>query len=270
MRTANPRPHQIARLAFCLSASLLVSDSRSQSNHLTAAEPEAAWLVEYTVTGGVAGRVEHISVRQDGLTKTWSVSASTQESTISAAELAEIRSLVMACRLTNTTKPAESQIPDMISSALTMERDGRLYYIGPEGKELAQALDRIFEQKTKEAEDAKWAKAGPFHLGRVWKVQEEIRDPQGQFHGDYWLGTWTRRGDTNLFDAVWRDSRTGEEVRDVMQFDSAQRGSLTLHRLGTHQIYLGSWRAEQMNVIGFGSIRTPGSAQRSWWGSVEE
>jgi hypothetical protein len=261
----------IARLTLCLGGCLVATIAgTAQSTNSPQTARSSTWTVQYTVSGGIAGRVEHISVRQDGVTQTWGLRAAKRESTISPEELAKIRSLVKACKLSDTAKPAESQIPDMISSELTIEIGGHLYYIGPEGKDLAQELHRLFEQKAQEAENAKWAKAGPFRLGRVWKVKEEIRDQKGRFNGEFWLGTWTRRADTNLFDALWRNSRTGEEVKGVVQLDSAERGMVTLHRLGTKQIYHGVYQPEHMNTVSSGSISAPGSTPCLWWAAVEK
>ena len=46
-------------------------------------------------------------------------------------------------------------------------------------------------------------------LGRIWHITE----------GDAtWAGTWTRRGNTNIFDAYWKRT-TGEEQRAVLTME---------------------------------------------------
>jgi hypothetical protein len=135
-------------LTLCLGGCLIATTFGSaQSGNSSESASSPAWTVQYTVSGGIAGRVEHISVRQDGSIETWGFRSDKQDFTISPEELVKISSLVKACPLSNTKKPAESQIPDMISSELTIEVGGHLYYIGTEGKELAQELHRIFEEK---------------------------------------------------------------------------------------------------------------------------
>lgn len=258
----------IVGLAVCFICATTAGEQLGKPSDV---HPGSEWTVEYTESGGIVGRVERISVRQDGVTEIWGlITNGMQKSMLSSDELQRINSLVKSCKFSPLPKLTRSPMPDVISSELTVEFGGHLYYVGLEGKELAQELHRIYEQKAQEAENARWVKAGPFQLGRCWDVKEEVRDRKGQFHGDYWLGTWTHRDHTNLFDALWRDSKSGEEVKGVMQFDSAERGIVSLHRLGTKEIYQGFYRAEEMKVIHFGSINAPGQAQRAWWATVKE
>jgi hypothetical protein len=196
--------------------------------------------------------------------------SSTVESKLSPEELARITRLVKQFNLSNTTNPAESHIPDVMANRFTLELGGHLYYGGPEEKELATELQSILTEEAKAAVNEKWAKTGPFRLGRLWQVKEDIRDSKGRFHRDYWLGTWTRRGDMNLFDAVWHNFKTGEEMKDVVQFDSAERGTVRLHRQRTKQAYEGDYRAEEMNTIFAGTVRGPGFPVCSWWATVHE
>ncbi len=72
-----------------------------------------------------------------------------------------------------------------------------------------------------------------FDLGREWLVREYAPD------GRYWEGVWTRRGDSNMFDAEWRDSLTGGIVRDVIEFERLKHNKVILHRYGNNGRYFG-------------------------------
>jgi hypothetical protein len=62
-------------------------------------------------------------------------------------------------------------------------------------------------------------------LGRVWHITE----------GDAtWAGTWTRRGNTNIFDAYWKKT-TGEEQRAVLTMEV--NGSQVVIQRGSDRYY---------------------------------
>ena len=63
-----------------------------------------------------------------------------------------------------------------------------------------------------------------FDLGRVWQVREY--EP----NGSVWEGTWTRRGNSPIFDAQWRNSYTGGIAQDVIEFRGIQEGSVVMYR----------------------------------------
>lgn len=59
-------------------------------------------------------------------------------------------------------------------------------------------------------------------LGRVWSVVE-----LGE-----WFGTWTRRGDSNVFDAAWTNKNTPGEWRDELILESFEGRCVVLFRRG--------------------------------------
>ena len=71
------------------------------------------------------------------------------------------------------------------------------------------------------------AKTVPPDLGKVWHEKEGP-----------WVGTWTRRGDTNVFDAVWRNPE-GVEIKDEVTFESVSDHQIVLFRKGTQGRYHG-------------------------------
>jgi hypothetical protein len=64
-------------------------------------------------------------------------------------------------------------------------------------------------------------------LGTVWQEQEGP-----------WVGTWTRRGVTPTFDAVWKGP-DGQEVKDEVTLESTECQQVTLYRAGTKGRYHG-------------------------------
>lgn len=92
-------------------------------------------------------------------------------------------------------------------------------------------------------------------LGYEWQVHEEV--PGGRF----WQGTWRRRGDSNIFDARWRDSDSGGIVRDVIEIQSFDGSSLTLFRHGNGGTYYG--RISGRSIRGTASWYPPGAFWRA-------
>ena len=90
-----------------------------------------------------------------------------------------------------------------------------------------------------------------FDLGREWRVTEY--DPNGR----YWEGVWTRRGDSDTFDAEWRDSETGGVIRDVIEFRKIRHNSVVLYRRGNNGRYFGELSSDGRRIV-------RGSA--SWYG----
>ena len=74
---------------------------------------------------------------------------------------------------------------------------------------------------------------GGFDLGRVWQVREYEPD------GSVWEGTWTRRGNSPVFDALWRNSYSGGVASDVIEFRGVQNGSAVLFRYQQNGTYYG-------------------------------
>jgi len=72
------------------------------------------------------------------------------------------------------------------------------------------------------------AKTTPPDIGKIWHEKE------GPFEG-----TWTRRGDTNVFDAVWKGPAGEEIAKDEVTFESVVDHEVVLFRKGTQGRYHG-------------------------------
>lgn len=92
-------------------------------------------------------------------------------------------------------------------------------------------------------------------LGKRWDVHEEI--PGGR----YWTGTWTRRQGTNLFDATWTDSLSGQRLTDVIELRGAEGHDIRLYRQGNGGTYSGTLSSDGSRIRGTASWYPPGA----WW-----
>lgn len=73
-------------------------------------------------------------------------------------------------------------------------------------------------------------------LGRVWNVSD---------HG--WSGVWTRRANTGIFDAVWRDAR-GTQVQDEVTVESITGAQIVLLRKGLNGRYRGTLSNDHQRI----------------------
>ena len=71
-------------------------------------------------------------------------------------------------------------------------------------------------------------KPEPVNLGKIWHEKEGP-----------WEGTWTRRGDTNSFDATWTNPDGQPPIKDEVTFESLVDRQITLYRKGTMGRYRG-------------------------------
>jgi hypothetical protein len=73
-------------------------------------------------------------------------------------------------------------------------------------------------------------------LGTVWHEQE----------GE-WMGTWTRRGLSNIFDAVWKNA-DGREIRDEIVYEFMACQWVVLYRKGANGRYQGHLSADGTRI----------------------
>ena len=93
-----------------------------------------------------------------------------------------------------------------------------------------------------------------FDLGRAWQVREYDVD------GTLWEGTWTRRGNSPVFDAQWRSSTTGGVARDVIEFRRVEDGSVVLQRYQYTGTYYGRISRDGTRIVsGTTSWYAPGA-----------
>jgi len=220
------------------------------------AGPSQTWRIDYSYSGGLAGLVRRITVTDDGNVTVVDGLSRPAEARF-AATPAEMAKIVAALRELNLSGPPRAlpparPMPDAFTSSLKVLYGGQEYPIGEAGAALVSVLEPILIRGLQRAADENWARAGTLRLGRVWDAKIEVRDDKGMWHGEYWHGVWTRRGDTQTFDAVWRNTRTNEELRETVTLDSAERGHVLLHRSTGNQTMEGTyWPEHQDRLAGF-------------------
>ena len=81
------------------------------------------------------------------------------------------------------------------------------------------------------------------NLGRIWRVEE------GYYDEPHWVGIWTRRGQTNIFDATWKHTWMNETTQDVVEVQLAKDGQVVVFRRNVKQYYRGTYSAQHPNKL---------------------
>jgi hypothetical protein len=81
------------------------------------------------------------------------------------------------------------------------------------------------------------------NLGRIWRVEE------GYYDEPHWVGVWTRRGQTNIFDATWKHSWMNETKQGVVEVQLAKDGQVVVFRRGVQQCYRGTYSPQHPNKL---------------------
>lgn len=87
-------------------------------------------------------------------------------------------------------------------------------------------------------------------LANVWAVNEN----------DAWTGTWTRRGNSDVFDAVWVHNQTKEHITDVLKITAIEGSKITIYREGLKGYYYGTLSSDFTRI-------TNGTCTwvKEWW-----
>lgn len=91
----------------------------------------------------------------------------------------------------------------------------------------------------------------------VWHIEEGANGRAA------WVGTWTRRGRSDVFDGVWRNVSNGVEARDEIRLVEAREDRVVLHRVGTNGDYTGRLSREGRHMEGTASWYGPGGFWRA-------
>lgn len=91
-------------------------------------------------------------------------------------------------------------------------------------------------------DDAMGNAASP-DAGGIWTVEEP------DFEGGTWYGTWTRRGNSNVYDAYWRHT-SGREHRGTVEFRGIEGQRVTFFRPDVNGSYYGQIGADGHSIQG--------------------
>ncbi|MFN2546156.1 MAG: hypothetical protein ABR567_01855 [Myxococcales bacterium] len=210
------------------------------------------WQLEYYRVGGIAGYDDRLTVNDDGrmiVPERRPPRPSMPANELIPALPAEMAALTRELANIDLAKippdrprdPSDGQIRDALYQAVEITSGGRTHKMreGPLLELLASMYQRV-------ADERRGAKAGAFPVGNVWSV-EELTGESGE---GGWRGTWMRRGDSNVFDAVWTHSLTGSERFGTVQLDFAARGRIQLHVAPDGPRYDGSYDANVQSISG--------------------
>lgn len=95
--------------------------------------------------------------------------------------------------------------------------------------------------------------SAPQSLGSRWLVHEEV--PGGR----YWTAVWTRRKGSNVFDAVWQDSQSGQSFTGTVELRGQAGGKVQLWREATKGSYTGTLSPDGKSIRGSASWYPPGA-----------
>ena len=99
-----------------------------------------------------------------------------------------------------------------------------------------------------------------FDLGRVWRVRQWIGN-------ESWTWVWTRRGDSNAFDAVAHRNSDGFESRHVISFETLQGNTVTLSRPDANGNYIGTLSPDRRSIKG--KTTFAGNPNEGWTAEIE-
>lgn len=85
----------------------------------------------------------------------------------------------------------------------------------------------------------------------VWRIEEGVNGRA------VWVGTWTRRGRSDVFDAVWRNVDTGARATDTLRLIEAN-DRIVFHRDGNNGEYRGRLSPDGTHMKGTASWYGPG------------
>lgn len=100
-----------------------------------------------------------------------------------------------------------------------------------------------------------------FDPGRVWTVEEP------DFAGGTWYGTWTRRGNSSVYDAYWRHT-SGREHRGTVEFRGIDGRRITFFRQDVNGTYSGELGSDGRSIRGGTTTWYPSGW--TWTGSRSE
>ncbi len=99
--------------------------------------------------------------------------------------------------------------------------------------------------------EAPYRPASHQEIPDVWHVEEGVNGRS------LYIGTWTRRGQSNVFDALWRNTDSGGEVRDTLRLvEGGDR--IVFHRDGNNGDYRGRLSGDGRHIDGTASWYTAG------------
>ena len=88
--------------------------------------------------------------------------------------------------------------------------------------------------------------------GGASKPNDALGSRLDVIEGD-WIGVWTRRGGTGVFDATWRNRSTGAHVSDVIRIESLSGSLVVFKRDGNGGRYFGAIGCDGHSVVGSAS-----------------
>lgn len=126
-----------------------------------------------------------------------------------------------------TVRQAQPDMEAAIIPPVVRFGDGSLHQLPTSASVIVESLDN----------------AASADAGRIWTVDEPDVD------GGTWHGTWTRRDNSNVYDAYWRHT-SGREYRATVEFRGIEGQRITFFRPDVNGSYYGQLGADGRSIQG--------------------
>ncbi len=232
----------------------------------TAAQPR--WSVQHIQTGGIGGMHFDATLDDDGTLHVCDSTGPTRSDKVTAADKLVRRLRAHGAFLSSRPPDRCPGCSDAFHITTIVTYAGVKYWVDDDGgadaasvRDLTSILMEVGRAACEKITEDRFQRADHFTLGRVWLVEEEIHDSDWRAIGTI-ESVWTRRGNTNVFDATWENGATGVRGTDVIDFLSkrasgAAAGAVTLDARAGLRRYEGSYlltRDHHISSYGVGDV----------------
>jgi hypothetical protein len=250
-------------ISLVISLACLMGLRLSCSRPKTTSACEPHWQIEDDYIGGQGGGVKG-ALDQGGTLQVDGRPPATEH--VPADQLAAVDMLVRRLQAAGAflSAPPPDPCPGCSDAArwtTTVTYCGIRYWLsnsGPDAiagdvRRLQQLVEDLGRAAGERASKAAFGAANHFDLGRVWWVTEIIRDPDMGV-GGLIDATWTRRGETRVFDSVWHNTVTDERGTDVLEMgpiemQNVAAGTLSIEARSSRRRYRGYYEVRLDRLV---------------------
>lgn len=281
-KTFDKRGFLILSFAYFAICSGYVSNAKENSQLNKAVELKT-WKIESKTSGGISGRLEAYTLESNGRVRYEDRRKGLRAETKADEKIvSETADLLWQLNLQGAKAKSISEAPkccDFIFKSLNITLDDKFYNVETTEPDYVSYFDLSWAQqsalsKLKQTvqplftEELK-AKAVEmkFDLGKQWIIKEGIDENYGASWEERkakWEGILTRRGDTNVFDAVWRNSQNGETLQETVKIEELKKREIRLTRSGAarknlRKVFIAQYLPAMSNQIaGNAEVSNPG------------
>jgi hypothetical protein len=234
----------------------------------SATDARPRWSVQHIQTGGIGGGHFDTTLDDDGTLHVCDSTGPAPSDKVTAADTLVRRLRAHGAFLSSRPADACPGCSDAFHITTVVTYAGERYWLDSDGgadadsvRDLTSILMEVGRAACEKITEDRFQRSDHFTLGRVWLVEEEIRDRDWRAVGTI-ESVWTRRGNTSVFDATWENGATGERGTDVIDFlgkraAGTTTGHVTLDARAGLRRYEGSYqvtRDHHISSYGVGDV----------------